>query len=400
MKKKLIIAFIVFTTIGLGLFYVLTTGNVGVKYNTVEVENGMLGSYVHDLGMISSRNITRYYSNGSSKVLEMTLSLGDRVEKGQVLVKYENNLDLEIQKVDKQIEALEAAYEDALSGTDMERLSSARIQVSEIRTNLELATANKERTQALYESGAVSLIELEQAINDMDQIQSSLKIAQNTYNQLAKGISASIRKKYEAEIDVLLLTRKILEKNRENSVVYSEITGIVTALNTFEGDVPSPGLMIIEVQDETEKVILVDFMAADAIHIESGMAAQVNDLKLELQIDDLRVDKVYPKAFIKLSELGVEENRQTVEIGLPEKGITLPFGLEIETKVWIEVPRQALLVPVGAVFQENSKQYVRVLVDGDPIQREITTGKKAEGNFEVVSGLAAGEQVILNYQEE
>ncbi|MBF4695880.1 efflux RND transporter periplasmic adaptor subunit [Fusibacter ferrireducens] len=400
MKKKLIIAFIVFTTIGVSLFYLLTTGNIGVKYNTALVKSGEVSQYVQDVGRISSRNIRKYHGGGVKKIEEMSLELGDYVKKGQLLVKYEDHVDNEVQKVEKQIEALEAAYNDALSGTDMERVSSARIELSQIKNNLEIAMINKERTESLYSVGAVSLSDLEQAVNNMDQLQSSLKIAQNTYNQLAKGISKNTRAKYEAEIDVLLLTLNGYEKSRADYAIYSDIEGIVTELNTFKGDTPSPGTLMIEIQDTSEKIILVDFMVADAIQIKPDMMAEVKDLNLDLYIKDLKVDRVYPKAFVTLSELSVEENRQTVEIGLPKSADALPYGLEVETKVMIEAPREVLLIPEGAVVSQNSRQYVEVLVNGDVVQKEVKTGIRVDGNIEVKEGLKEGESVILNYQED
>lgn len=400
MKKKLIIVFFVFTVIGAGIFYILTTGNIGAKYNTVEVKRGEVGKYVQDVGRISSKNIRRYYGSGANRVEEMTLELGDYVEKGQLLVKYVDNLELEIQRVEKQIEALEAVYNDTLSGTDIESISSARIEVSRIKNLLEMATKNKDITEALYNNGAASLIELEQSVNNMEQLQSSLKIAQNSYNKLAKGVSANIIEKYEAEIDVLFLTLKIFEKNRENYAIYTDIEGIVTEINTFEGDIPSPGIMIIEIQDPTKKVVLVDFMVEDAINIKPNLNAMITDLNLDIEIDNLKVDQVHPKAFVTLSELSVEENRQTVEIGLPKSTKILSYGLEVETKVMIEEPREVLLIPVGAVFQKNSKQYVKVLEDGDLVEREIIIGIKVDSNIEVKDGLEEGELVILNYQED
>ncbi len=400
MNKKLIIVLAVFTAIGAGIFYFLTMGNIGAKYNTVEVKRGEVGKYVQDVGRISSKNVRKYYGNGVSKVEEMPLELGDHVEKGQLLVRYKSNLDLEIRKVEKQIEALEATYKEALAGTDMESVSSAMIEVSRIKNNLEMETRNKDRTEVLYNSGAASLADLEQARNDTEELQSSLEIATNTYNKLAKGISRNIREKYEAEIEVLLLTFEVLEKNREDYVIYADVEGVVTELNTFEGDIPSPGIMLIEVQDPTEKVVLVDFMVDDARSIRVGLRAEVKDLNLDINIDNLKVDRVYPKAFVTLSELSVEENRQTVEIGLPKSAETLAYGLEVETKVMIEEPREALLVPVGAVFQKDSKQHVKVLEGGNLVEREIITGIKVYTNIEVIDGLEEGELVILNYQED
>ncbi len=66
----------------------------------------------------------------------------------------------------------------------------------------------------------------------------------------------------------------------------------------------------------------------------------------------------------------------------------------------IEAPREALLVPDGAVIWKKAKQYVKVLEDGDVFEREISTGIKFDSLIEVKEGLKEGELVILNYQEE
>ncbi len=400
MKKKLIIGVIVFSVIGVGIFYFLTAGNIGEKYNTVEVKQAQVEKYVEAPGIVSSKNIRKYYGNGTQKVDEMTLALGDQVEKGQLLFEYENQLDLEIQKVEKQIDALEAAYSEALSGTDVENVNNARIEISKIKENLKLATDHKDRLEKLYNSDAVSKNELDQAISNINQIQSNLAMAQNNYNQLVKGVSKYTKRKYEAEIDGLLLTIKGLEKSKENSKIYADIDGIVTALETFEGDIPSSGRMIIEIHGSSEKILLVDFMVEDAQKIDTGMKGKIEDHKLGLMIDGLVVNQLHPKAFETQSELGVKENRQTVEITLPGSTEKLTYGLEVDTKVMVEETRTALLIPKGAIYQQNLKKYVKVLENGKPIEREITTGIVVENNVEVKEGLTEGVLVILNYQED
>lgn len=400
MNKKLIIALVIFAAIGVVIFYFLTTGNVGTQYNTVEVIKGEVGKQVQDTGTVSSRNIRRYYGNGVSRISELSLEIGDYVQDGQLLIKYEDNVDLEIQRVEKQIEALEASYNEVLLGTDMSSVNSARIEVSRIKSDLEMATKNKDRTEELHNIGAASLVELEEAENYVDQLQSRLGIAQNNYNQLTKEISKNIKSRYEAEIDVLLLTLEILEASKANYLVYSDIEGIVTELNTFEGDTPYPGALLIEIQDPTEKVILVNFMVEDARLIRPNMKAKVQDHKLDLNIESLKVNKVYPKAFITLSELSVEENRQTVELGPLQESESLAFGLEVKSTVMIEPPRETLMVPVGTVIHKDSKQYVKVLEKGEVVEKEIKTGLKTNENIEVIEGLYEGELIILNYQEE
>ncbi|HCX02872.1 MAG TPA: hypothetical protein DHM42_00175 [Clostridiales bacterium] len=399
MKKKLIIALAILTAIAVGVFYFLTKGNIGTQYNTAEVEKGEIERYVEEEGRVSSKEIRSYYGNSAKRIESVNVELGDYVEEGQLLLKYEDNLDIEIQKVKKQIEALEATYNEALSGADFESINSAKIEISRIRSSIELAEENRNRIEELYNNEAATESELEQAESNLEQLRSSLALAQNNYSQLVKGLSENIKNKYEAEIDVLLLTLESLEKQKEDSMVYSDIKGIITELNTFEGDVPSAGMKVLEVQNQSEKILVVDFMAEYALSIEPGMKAEVNDRDLGIQINNLKVEKIQPKAFTVYSELGVEENRQNIEINLPGDSKNLPVGLILKAKVMVEESREALFIPKEAVYERDMKEYVEVLEDGEPIEKEIVIGITDGNRIEVKEGLEQGEKVIVNYEE-
>ncbi len=399
MKKKLIIALGILSVLAVAIFYFLTTSNIGTDYNTAEVEIGEVEKYVEEVGTVSSKNIRNYYGNSSSKVEILEVELGDFVEEGQLLIKFEDNVDIEIQKVEKQIEALEASYNEALSGADFESINGVKIEISSIRNSIDLAKENKDRIKELYKNEAATESELEQATNNLEQLQNNLALAQNRYNQLVKGLSENMKTKYEAEIDVLLLSLESLEKNKENSIIYADFDGVITELNTFEGDVPSAGFKILEMQDPSEKSILVDFMAEDALIIKPDMKAEVNDEDLNIRIENLKVQKIHPKAFTMFSELGVEENRQTVEINLPQSNGELPIGLKLETKVMIEELREVLLIPVDAVYEKDMKKYVELLEDGEPVEREVITGIESNNYIEIKEGLQEGDKVIINYEE-
>jgi len=399
MKKKLIIALLILTAIAAGVFYFLTRGNIGRKYNTAEVEKGEIEKFVEEEGIVSSKEIRTYYGKSSGKVENLNVEIGDYVKKGQLLIKYDDNLDIEIKKVKKQIEALEASYNEALSGADFESINSAKIEISRIGNSIELAEENKIRIEELYNKEAATESELEQAENNLDQLKSNLALAQNNYSQLVKGLSENMKNKYEAEIDVLLLTLESLEDNKEDSLIYSDINGIVTELNTFKGDIPSAGMKILEIQNPLLKILVVDFKTENSLIIEKGMKGEVNDIDLGIRIDNLKVEKIQPKAFTVYSELGVEENRQNIEINLPKNSDNLPVGLRLKVRVMIQESKEALFIPKDAVYQKDMKNYVEVLEDGEIIQREVLTGIIDEKKIEIKDGLELGEKVILNYEE-
>lgn len=391
---------VILSAIAVGIFYFLTTGNIGTKYNTAEVEKGEVEKFVDEVGTISSRNVRNYYGNSISRVEKMDLQIGDHVKKGQLLIKFDDNIDLEIQKVEKQIQALKATYNEALSGTDSARINSAKTRIDSIKSSIEYATENKNIVEELYENGAAAESELKEAKHNLEQLQKNLSIAQSDYNQLSKGLSSNMKNKYQADIEFLNLSLKTLEESKENSMIYADFDGVITELNTFEGDTPSAGLMILELLDPSEKIIAVDFMVADALLIKPGMKAEVNDVDLGIRIENMEVQKIHPKSFTVYSELGVEENRQRVEINLPQSKGELSFGLKVETRVMIEEPKEALFIPEDAVYEKDLKKYVEVLEDKKPVEREVVTGIESNDNIEIKEGLKEGEKVILIYEKK
>ena len=399
MNKKLIIALVILALVAAGIFYFLTVGNIGAKYNTVEVEKGQVEKFVDEVGTISSKNVRNYYGNSISRVEKMDLELGDYVKKGQLLIKFDDNIDLEIQKVEKQIEALKATYNEAQSGADFGSINSAKIKIASIKNSIDQANENKNVIEELYKNGAAAESELKQAVHNLEQLQNDLSVAQSNYNQLGKGLSANMKKKYEADIDVLLLSLESLKESKEDSIIYADFDGVITELNTFEGDRPSAGLMILEILDPTEKNIAVDFMVKDALLIKPGMKAEVNDVDLGIRIDNMEVQKIHPKSFTVYSELGVEENRQRVEINLPQSNQDLSFGLKVNTRVLVEEAREALFIPQEAVYEKHLKKYVEVLQGKKAVEREVVTGIEDNNNIEIKEGLEEGEKIILHYEK-
>jgi membrane fusion protein (multidrug efflux system) len=57
--------------------------------------------------------------------------------------------------------------------------------------------------------------------------------------------------------------------------------------------------------------------------------------------------------------------------------------------------RSALLIPEEALTPEAERQFVFVVVDGKAERREVRIGGRQPGSVEIVTGLEAGEQVIV-----
>lgn len=400
MNKKLIIALIILSLLGGGIFYLLITRNIGTKYNTAEVKKTQVEKYLTELGIVASKSIRTYYGNSISKVESMDLQLGDYVKKGQLLIKFEDNVNLESQIIKNQIAALRASSNEAVSGPDIGSINIAQTNMDSIKNNMDFKNKNKEKIEKLYGSGALAESELKQIEYELEQLEYNLSVAEDNYNQLIKAPSKNIRARYNSEIAALNNSLKILENTKGSYVIYADFDGIVTDINTFVGDSPSAGIKILEIMDPLEKNILVDFLAKDALLIRPNMKAQVDDENLGIQITGINVQKIHPKSFISYSDLGVEENRQTIELNFPKTNKDLPFGLKVEIKVMIEEPRLALFIPEDAVYERDLKKYVELLIDKKVVERQVVTGIEDKNFIEIKEGLKEGENVILHYKKK
>jgi Cu(I)/Ag(I) efflux system membrane fusion protein len=87
-----------------------------------------------------------------------------------------------------------------------------------------------------------------------------------------------------------------------------------------------------------------------------------------------------------------------VRFDVPNGGGRLKPGMYATVEV--EVPfGQVLALPEEALIDTGERKIVFVSLEGDRFEpREVQVGRKAEGSFEVLSGLTAGERVLVSAQ--
>jgi HlyD family secretion protein len=396
MKKKLIIGIIILVVVAAAGLYYFTQGTDGEDYETALAEIGSIEKHIEEIGEIASKNVRSYYGNGTNEIENLYVEIGDIVDEGDLLLEYDNTIDLEIEKINKQIEALEATYNEAVSGADFEQINTAKLEIENIKNSLEYAEENLQTVEELYKNDAATEKEYKDAQKSVEQLENQLAIGQNQYSLLVKGLSGNVRDRYEAEIEVLALSLKILEESREKFNIYADFNGIITELDTFKGDMPLAGKKILEVQEYNNLRAYGDFIVEDAVKINEGMEVEIYSEDIGINIKNLSIEKIHPKAVSKLSELGIEQKRVMVEITLPKEHENLIIGSKINIKIKIDDKDNILIVPEEAVYEKNEKTYVEVLENGEPKEVEVVLGIENEDFIEIIDGLEEGQEVILD----
>lgn len=388
-KKKYFIA----TGVIIIIFIIasLLLGGQTDQPETSKVRLGSIKKTVEETGTVFSKRVNTFYSDMSQRVETLNVSVGDRVKKGDIILVYENNYDLEIERANKQIEAITASYNESVKGADFQEISNLKLNISTIETNLNFARSNLEKIKTLYENNAVSQVEYDEAKNNVTILENQLQEANNNYSKIIQGVSANVKKEYEAQIDEVMIQIKILEKNMEQASIKAEFDGVITELNVHQGSMTQAGVPTVEIQDDKNLGIYVEVLAEDAIEVTKGMAFNIIDD--DEVIKELQVSRVYPKAQAKISDLGVEQKRVRIEADLNDAGYKL--GSEVDVEIVLKEKNNVLLVDKDAVYEKDNIKYVTVLSGKNEIETEITTGIEDDKYVEVLSGLSENDTVLI-----
>lgn len=172
---------------------------------------------------------------------------------------------------------------------------------------------------------------------------------------------------------------------------------VMQILHESEG-VVAAGTLLAEIGDPEDLEIVVDLLSQDAVRVREGAPAAIEEWGGEPSLNAL-VQRVEPFAFTKVSALGIEEQRVNVILELvdpPDMWRALGHGYRVEAQIELWRDASTLTVPVSALFRTNGEWTVFVVENDRALRRSVDIGRRNAGAAQVLSGLDAGETVVLH----
>jgi len=144
--------------------------------------------------------------------------------------------------------------------------------------------------------------------------------------------------------------------------------------------------------------IVVELLSTDAVQVAQGGRVLIEDWGPQGEILRGRVRRVEPSGFLKVSALGVEEQRVNVVIDLveaPEVWSSLGHGFRVEASIVVWEEDAVIQTPVSSLFRAGESWAVFVKVDGRARIRPIEIGRSNGEQVQVLSGLMADDEILL-----
>ncbi len=261
----------------------------------------------------------------------------------------------------------------------------AAVAVEEAKVAHDFAQAELLRVQRLTEEGGLPPHDLEVATKEERVRATALESA-----RFGAEVAASELALANATLGVAKGDRP-----REVVVVTAPIKGRILRVAQREG-VVSPGSALLELADPTALEVVVDLLTTDAARIPANAAVALRDWGGEGALHG-HVRLVEPRAFTKVSALGVEEQRVPVVIDLDDRRLpagNLGDGFRIEVEITLWEAEAVTKVPVSALFRDGDHWAAFTVARGRATRHELTIGHRNADEAEVLGGLAPGDQVI------
>lgn len=267
----------------------------------------------------------------------------------------------------------------------------AESEVRRLEAAVAFYRAELGRTQALARTQSASLQALDKAKFDAESNEASLASAKAQV-EVWQSVRASLAARLiEPSAAVVPSDPRCCIELR------APVSGRVLKIIQESEAAVQAGTPLVEIGDPLDLDVVADLLSSDAVQIKTGSSVRIDGWG-GAPIRG-RVTRVDPAGFLKVSALGIEEQRVHVTIDFtdaPQAWSRLGHDYRVVVHVTVWNSDEVLTVPVSALFRKGDNWAVYVVRDGRAGSALVRIGHRNNQVAEVVGGLAPGDQVILH----
>jgi len=250
-----------------------------------------------------------------------------------------------------------------------QQLQQARSNLLTAQANLELASITKTRYQGLLKSNAVSQQDVDNTVG--------------TYNANKAIVEAD--KAAVAQYSALVSFEKI----------YAPFDGLITARNTDIGDLINSG------SSSNVKTDLFHIAKPETLRVYVNVPEEYSrgvkvGMTADLSLAEFPDRKFQGKLVRTAEDINVTTRTLLIEIDVDNPSGTLLTGSYAEVHLAVPTQASTFLLPVNTLLFRSEGLRVGIVKDGKAVLSAVTPGHDFGNQIEIVAGLKADDQVIIN----
>ena len=304
------------------------------EYSYMKVEQTDEIGTINLNGYVKANNPIGIFVDKKLKVKEVFIKNGDFVEKGQILMTFDDD---ETNKLNRSIE-------------------KERINLQKIQRDLNT-------TRELYKLGGASR-------DEVRNLEDSVRVTQLNIDEYVEVLSKTATE------------------------VRSPVDGVVSNLKAQENYLVDTDSSLLEIIDADDLRIIVEIPEYNTQTVKLGQSIKVRqDISDDDKVYDGEITKI---SRLSTTSSMTGENVLEAEVKTNETIPNLVPGFKIKAVLQLKSDVKNIIIPKIALQNEEGKYFVYTLDEKNTIRKKIITIKNIVGdNIIVLSGLNPGEEIVL-----
>ena len=352
-----------------------------VPADLAKVTRGRLEVSVEDEGETRVHDRFVVSAPVAGRVLRIELEPGDEVRRGTSVATL-------LPGDPTPLDSRSRAEAEAAAAAARASLGRARAEKQRTEAALSFARSELQRQEELARQGIAASQQLESA-------QTSERDAREAAESAGYAVSAAEEELRRAEARLQPVNRGPQGKPLE---VRSPIDGVVLKRHHESEAVVPAGEPLLDLGDPARLEIVSDLLSTDAVKVRPGAPVRIEHWGGEAPLLG-KVRRVEPSGFMKISALGVEEQRVNVIVDFAEplaawKALGDGYRVELRIQVWEGA--DVLKLPTSSLFRQGEDWVVFAVRGGRARLSKVELGQRNGLEAQVLSGLSEGESVVVH----
>lgn len=333
---------------------------------------------------------------------------GDHVERGQVLVRLEDQeYRAQVDQARANLAAAEARLAQLRAGSRPQEKLQGKAAVLQAEANLRNAELEYGRLEGLYRSGVAAKADFDRATTQRDVARAQLETARQASEIVDVGPRTEEIHAAEATVEQMRAALDYAMTQLESTRIAAPVSGTILERIVEQGEIVTPSAFgesgartsVVSLADLDDLQIELDISQTDFARLKMGQRAEI-------------VPEAYPDLRYTgyMQEIAPEANRAkaTVQVKVKVENPNEQLRPEMNARVNFlaeggpERPAAAtgrVLVPQSSIVRKGENDFVFV-VKGDRVeQRTVRRGDDSGDSCYVIDGLSAGERVVVTEAE-
>ena len=345
---------------------------------SVTVTKVKLSPPTHEMtlpGNVAAIGETPIYARAEGYIKVRKVDIGDAVKAGDTLVEIDSpELDQQLRNSKARLEQLKAAA------------MQVRAAIEQSKANLRLAEVNFGRSKLLVAEGINAKSDLDEKTAIFDARKADVKAQDANLVAANEAISAQIAE--VARIEQLTQFKRVT----------APWNGIITQRNCAVGNLITPsaiaaGRDLFRLSDISKLRVFVTVPQTNVGDIKLGQRATVRVPEINRSF----------MGTVSRSASALENQSRTMltEVMVVNQGNALLPGMYVQVGLETSLSRRMLLVPGDTVVTRSDGTYVAVVGKDNKVNfRKIEVGRDYGTELEAISGIAEGDNVVVNPSDD